>query len=112
MEQIRTFVGDGDRYMFDFKFCQAANGWAQVDTAQDAWYYGNWANPFRLELISYAEGDVCRTKCDTEAEFKAEIERTCAWHTENDGKRAMVDGMCRPEIIERFKALGLEEWMH
>ena len=47
----------GDRYTYDFGLCSFENGWAQIDTAQDASYFGTWANPTRLMIFSYCEGD-------------------------------------------------------
>lgn len=41
MKTIRTFA-PGERYDFDFGECSYANGWAQIDTRQDASYYGTW----------------------------------------------------------------------
>ena len=52
---------DIDRYKFDFNLCTAEKGYAQIDTSQDAWYYGNWANPKDLKIVSYCEGDVTIT---------------------------------------------------
>ena len=56
MKITREFC-PGDRYVYDFGLCSYENGWAQVDTAQDASYFGTWANPTRLMIFSYCEGD-------------------------------------------------------
>ena len=50
MKITREF-GPGDRYVYDFGLCSYENGWAQVDTAQDASYFGTWANPTRLMIF-------------------------------------------------------------
>ena len=47
----------GDRYVYDFGLCSYKKGWAQFDTAQDARYFGTWANPTRLIIFSYCKGD-------------------------------------------------------
>ena len=39
MKITREFC-PGDRYTYDFGHCSYENGWAQVDTAQDASYFG------------------------------------------------------------------------
>jgi hypothetical protein len=44
METIRGFEMT-NRYTFDFGTCSPQNGFAQVDTGQDAYYFGTWANP-------------------------------------------------------------------
>ena len=33
-----------ERYAYD-RQCTSANGWAQITTAQDAPWFGNWINP-------------------------------------------------------------------
>ena len=71
MNTETSFIGDGDRYRFDTGRCSIARGFAQLDTSQDAWYYGIWASPRRLEVVSYAEGDLSVTKCETVEEFAA-----------------------------------------
>ena len=56
MKRETDFIMNGDRYQFDWGECSTANGYAQVDTKQDAWYYGTWANPETFTIVSYAEG--------------------------------------------------------
>lgn len=110
IHHARTFE-PGERYTFDFDECHFKKGWAQIDTSQDAWYFGTWANPTELKITSYTEGDVCRTTCDTPEAFVAEIRRLAEWNTEN-GYGCAIDGMCRPEIIEAFERFGLGDLLH
>ena len=56
MKITREFAS-ADRYVYDFGFCSYEKCWAQVDTAQDASYFGTWANPARLVIFNYCEGD-------------------------------------------------------
>lgn len=111
MRKLRAHESDGDRYRFDFHTCRSCNGWAQFDTSQDAWYYGNWVNPIKREIISYAEGDITHTLCDSEAEFKAELQQMIQWHVDN-GYNPKIDGMCSPPIIAELERLGFKDWMH
>jgi hypothetical protein len=101
MQTSRKFV-PGDRYGYDFGKCNYKLGWAQIDTESDASYFGTWCNPSALLILNYCEGDETVTKCDTAAEFAAELERMRAWHIGNEG-RFGVDCMCSPTIYE---ALG------
>lgn len=64
---------DSDRYFFDFTLCTYGKGWMQIDTHQDAWYFGIWTRPHSLEVITYAEGDFTHVKCETFDEYRAEI---------------------------------------
>lgn len=101
----------GDRYQFDFKMCTASKGWAQLDTRQDASYYGNWINPMTRELVSYCEGDITHTQCDDDADFTETVRECVKWH-QDQGYFIGIDGMCREEIIAAFTRLGLGEFLH
>lgn len=101
----------GDRYKYDFHYCYFKNGWAQLDTRQDASYYGNWINPLTRELFSYCEGDVTHIRCDDDADFAAEVLAFVNWHKEA-GYFIGIDGMCQPQIIEAFTGLGFRDLLH
>lgn len=107
----RMFDGETDRYAFDFKLCPAAKGWAQVDTAQDASYYGNWANPLKRQLVSYAEGDIVVTKCDTDDEFIAAVAEMCEWQ-KGAGHFKGIDTMCSDDIDAAFKRMNLNQYLY
>lgn len=64
---------DSDRYFFDFTLCTYAKGWMQIDTYQDAWYFGIWTRPHSLEVITFAEGDFTHVVCETFDEYRREI---------------------------------------
>jgi hypothetical protein len=110
----RGFEADGDRYRYDFGPCNFKHGWAQLDTSQDAWYYGNWINPLTLKLFSYVEGDTTLTECENEAEFVAAVREYCQWHKEHGWwtESSGIDGMCSEPIIEAFTRMGLAEFLH
>lgn len=55
IECIREFCPT-DRYVYDFGKCSYAKGWAQVDTRQDASYYGTWDEPDRAQNIQLLRG--------------------------------------------------------
>lgn len=52
----RGFECMSDRYKYDFRLCTSANGWAQLDTKQDASYFGNWINPFHPQANELLRG--------------------------------------------------------
>ena len=72
-----------DRYRYDFGACSYKNGWAQIDTKQDASYYGTWTNPAERKIFSYCEGDTTLTACDTDEEYKQELFKTVQWNRES-----------------------------
>jgi hypothetical protein len=71
MQITHEFVEDSDngRYEYDFGECSYANGYCQIDTQQDASYYGNWINLFERKAVCYAEGDLSRIDFDTDQEM-------------------------------------------
>ena len=71
----RGFVFDGNRYMFDWKYCEPPFGWKQYDTDQDAWYFGVWVNLNELATVTYAEGDVVVKILKDQTGMKAELDR-------------------------------------
>lgn len=110
MQTIRDFK-PGDRYAYDFSMCHYKKGWAQIDTSQDASYFGSWANPETLTILTYCEGDVTLQKADNEQEFVETIRQAQAWNDAN-GHTFKIDGMCSSSIIERFQAMGLGDLLH
>lgn len=76
MKQTSEFFIEADRYLFDTRL---AKSYAQIDTDQDAWYFGMWACPIHRTVITYAEGDLTKTICDSDDEFIAEMQRISQW---------------------------------
>lgn len=111
MKVERSFQ-EADRYLFDFKLCTYAKGWAQLDTAQDAWYFGNWVNPTERKLVSYAEGDMAITTCETDEEFATAVREACEWHRQRDGRLGRIDPGLDPAMKATFEALGLGDCLH
>lgn len=62
-----------DRYYYDFGHCKPEDGWQQFDTDQDAWYFGIWCNPKKLQILCYAEGDEVLTKCKSAESYNSEL---------------------------------------
>lgn len=107
----RGFECMSDRYKYDFRLCTSDKGWAQLDTKQDASYFGNWINPLTFTLLSYCEGDVTLTECEDEADFIATVCECVRWHSERDYFLG-IDGMCCAPIIEAFTRMDMVEFLH
>jgi hypothetical protein len=102
----------GERYKYDFRVLTYQKGWAQIDTKQDASYYGTWTNPERRELFSYCEGDTCLTKCDTDTDYVQAI-RECAEWNKSAGYWIGIDpGYGTGQMRDLFVNLGLEDLLH
>lgn len=67
-----------DRYYYDRTLL--AQGWQQYDTEQDAWYFGIWINPEKLETFTYAEGDTNHVIAPSIKAFRAELDRLYEFH--------------------------------
>ena len=106
MNTTKSFA-NCDRYVFDFKYCHYKKGYAQLDTTEDANYFGNWVNFKSYEIISYVEGDIIIKKCDDEDEFKKELLNQVTWFKNNDSFKG-IDLMDSKEIKEDFKKLNLD----
>lgn len=101
-----------DRYYFDFEECSYDNGFAQVDTGQDAWYFGTWANPETLTIVCYCEGDVTRRTADDEAEFAAELREIKSWNEQHGHGFKGIDPGFGQEMRTRFEQLGVGDLLH
>jgi len=106
------FVGHkvDNRYAYDFGLCSTRGDWAQMDTAQDAPWFGQWANPFTRQILCYAEGDRTVFECSTDAEFASELERIAAFHRQNDQWKGIDTWSVR--LRERFAAAGARHLVH
>ena len=108
MKRTKEFV-EADRYLYDRLLF--SEGFATIDSAMDASYYGNWADPTRLVLFSYIEGDCETTECETIDEFKAEILRVCDWLRLNSTFYGIDPGL-KATAKKPWEDLGFSELLH
>jgi len=111
MKTMREYADDS-RYTYDFGLCSSHNGFAQVDTSQDASYFGTWANPTRRIIFTYCEGDCTVQTAETDQEFVEEIHRIKAWNDDNNHEFKGIDAMCNTSIEAAFRNLGLGDLLH
>jgi hypothetical protein len=108
MKVEHSFSVFGDRYIFDFDKCTYARGWFQVDTRQDASYYGNWLNPSERKFKTYAEGDVSDITFDSDEEMVEWVRSFAA----NEGLGFMhIDPGLRPESVDYLRSIGLGDFL-
>ena len=105
----RTYAETGSRYEIDAALCPA--GWSQLDTDQDASYFGLWASTKHRSILSYCEGDISRTNCGTAEEFCSEIRRVVAFHRRM-GEWKGIDPGLKPEARQIWIDLGLGDLLH
>lgn len=113
---IEREFAPASRYLYDNKLMNA--GFAQVDSRQDASYFGTWISPTKRILFNYCEGDCTITKCDTDAELLAELDRMEKWNAENgerrysNGKAIGIDPGFDADLKAACIAAGLTEYVH
>ena len=111
MKIEKNFIS-ADRYLFDFYFCSTKKGYAQVDTSQDASYYGIWTNPFKRTILSYCEGDTCLKTADNDDEYVKELLNKKKWNFEHGYIFKGIDPGFNKELKEKFISLGLDELLY
>ena len=112
MKHERDFMPNGDRYHFDFGECTAANGYAQVDTPQDASYFGIWTNPFDFITVSFMEGDIIRDIANDAKEYAEFLRKLHAAYEKMETPIIGIDPMLNDKLEQRFKELGLNDLLH
>ena len=112
MKIIRDFKPMSDRYSFDFGQCSSANGFAQIDTRQDASYYGTWCSPASLTIVNFCEGDVTKTVCETDAEFVEQLRELASWNAERGYGLMKIDSGFSDELRQAFEKLGVADLLH
>lgn len=75
----RSFISNGDTGS-TAHMRPRSEGWLRYPTSQDAWYYGVWANPVKLQTLSYCEQDVTHIVCETQEQFDAEMADMARFH--------------------------------
>lgn len=101
------FILGGSRYAFDNGMCSVSNGFAQVDTTQDASYYGVWTNPSSFKIVSYAEGDVHHSTYESAEEYIKALRELC-----DCDYVIAIDTMRSESIKAEFVKLGLMDLLH
>ena len=112
MKSTSDFRPLSDRYSLDCGPCSCANGFAQVDTGQDAPYYGIGCSPTERAIVRFRQGDVTTTVCETDDEFVAQIRELARW---NDGAGygpMKIDAVFHDALRRAFALLGLADLPH
>ena len=110
--EAERYYEDTNRYVFDLIHCSVAKNYAQVDTSQDAWYFGTWANPFTFKIVCYAEGDVCIQTAATPEEFADALREVKAWNDRQGHTFHGIDPGLDEILRDRFIEIGLDDLLH
>jgi len=112
MEIKRSFNGGAERYVYDCGECSVKNGFSQLDTSQDASYFGIWANPTTLQIVLFVEGDVTEEQADNAEEFVSAIRRLKTSYEEYGHRFFGIDPMGSKAMKEQWEKLGLGDLLH
>ena len=112
MKLTRDFRPLSDRYSFDTGPCSCAKGFAQIDTKQDAPWLGSWVAPSRRTIVSFCEGDVTTTVCETDEEFVGQLREVARWNDEAGYGPMKIDAVSHDELRQAFETLGLADLPH
>lgn len=109
---IRDFTPMSDRYVYDFGKCSIEKGWAQVDTSQDASYFGQWVNPVERKIFAYIEGDLVLTQVDTDQELAAKFAEMKRWNEKQGHEFLGIDPGFNVPLKAALVSAGLEGYLH
>lgn len=112
MQTVHASNPSTNRYLFDFTLCTAEDGWAQLDTTQDAPWHGNWANPFNRQVMIFQEGDETLHQAATDAEFVQAVRNVKTSQEACGHAFKGIDTMCSKRLRARFEALGLRDLLY
>jgi hypothetical protein len=112
METKTAFIEASDRYVFDFQLCTYERGWAQIDTSQDASYFGTWCSPGERKVLNFAEGDVTIRIFETDEAFAADLRAIDVWNRTNGYGGAWIDPGHDQGMKEIFERLGVADLLH
>lgn len=107
MKRTHDFIMDGERYTYDNGECSPSNDYAQMDTTQDAWYYGQWTNPFELKIVAYMEGDLYREEYESLEEYVDALKKLFTYD-----HMIAIDPMLNSKVKKRFVEIGLGHLLH
>ena len=101
----------GNRYRFDFGECGVTGGWCQIDTSNDASYWGNWIHPEHNLVVHFAEGDTTRVTCESDQELIEYLRDWLIWADES-GLAPQIDCFSFPINVRRLVSLGFGDYLH
>ena len=109
MKITREFRPLSDRYSFDCGPCSYANGFARIDTKQDAPWFGHWCSPAQRTIVGFSEGDLTTTVCETDDDFVEQVRELARWNDEAGYGPMKIDALSHDELRAAFEKLGLAD---
>ena len=73
---------------------------------------GTWANPIRLMIFSYCEGDTTSWEAASSEQFATELREIDAWNRAHGYGPARIDPGYDPAMKAAFDGLGLVDFLH
>ena len=107
MQREQQFLMFAERYRFDSGMCHFSKGFAQIDSSQDAPYFGQWMNPIERKYVCFAEGDLDIMTFENAAEFAEHIREVAAMDCFKG-----IDPLGSEVIAEGCREAGLGDLLH
>jgi hypothetical protein len=104
---------NGTRYSFDRSLLP--KGYYQIDTSEDAYYYGNWINPIERKRVAFAEGDLREIQYESDEEMVQGLKEMDAWEKEHSGSKGIKIDLgwhVDEKATELFKKLELSHLLY
>ena len=95
-----------NRYDYDFGICSTTGDWAQIDSREDAPWYGQWTNPCERVVLTYAEGDLKRVECGTDQELAQVLEEMA------ESEQWKGIDPWNVKLLDRFIEVGVKHLVH
>ena len=111
MKTTTDFMPMSDRYRFDLGECSYDKGFAQIDTDQDASYYGQWVSPTERKIVAFVEGDVTVREAADDTELVAALRELKEWN-ECSGYSFGIDPGFGADMRAAFDRLGAADLLH
>ena len=70
------------------------------------------AAPNRPTIVSFCEGDVTTTVCETDEEFVGQLREMARWNDEAGYGPMKIDAVSDDELRQAFETLGLADLLH
>jgi hypothetical protein len=102
----KTHIDDMDRYQIDFSMVGATGGYVQIDTVEDASWFGMWLDSRSRRLVIFAEGDLEVRSYDSDADLVTDLEHLDRRYV-SEGRRGLRFDPWTDELTAAVNAMGV-----
>ena len=74
--------------------------------------FGTWCSPASRTIVTFCEGDLTTTVCDTDAQFSEQLRELAEWNAERGYGPMKIDPGFSDELRRAFEKLGVADLLH